>query len=43
MTVLTLSVFFLSAMTGIVVIGGVAAMKLSHKRKIGDNSYRSYN
>lgn len=33
MSVIELSVFFLAAMAGIVVIGGLTAMQLSHKRK----------
>lgn len=33
MSVLEMSVFFLAAMAGVVVIGGLTAMQLSYKRK----------
>lgn len=34
MTVIEISVFFLAAITGVVIIGGIAAMRLGHKRNL---------
>jgi hypothetical protein len=42
MSALSLSIFFLAAMTAIVVIGGIAAMKLSFIRKADDTQFRVY-